>query len=153
MNHMKKTAFAVIVLLLGAGVAGAQQAAPTPRPGGPPQRDPIGESLFPPELVMQNQQAIGLTPEQKTQIRTELTKAQTRFTEMQWQLQDAMESLVTMVRQDAVDEAQALAQLEKVLTIEREIKRTQLGLMLRIKARLTPEQRGQLQKLRERPSE
>ncbi|MBI1750431.1 MAG: periplasmic heavy metal sensor [Acidobacteria bacterium] len=113
-----------------------------------PPHDLIGGALFPPELVMQNQQAIGLDEAQKTAIRGEILKAQSRFTELQWQLQDAMETLASLLQQNLVDEQKVMAQLDKVLPIEREIKRAQLTLMIRIKNKLTPEQQEKLRQLR-----
>lgn len=110
--------------------------------------DPLGDSLFPPELVMQNQQAIGLTEEQKNTLKADLRKAQMRFTELQWQLQDETEKLVALVKQDRVDEQQTLAQLDRVLTAEREIKRAQFSLLIQIKNHLTPEQRARLQEIK-----
>ena len=110
--------------------------------------DPLGDSLFPPELVMQNQQAIGLTEEQKNTLKADLRKAQLRFTELQWQLQDESEKLVALVKQDHVDEQQTLAQLDKVLAAEREIKRAQFSLLIQIKNHLTPEQRTRLQEIK-----
>lgn len=47
-------------------------------------------------------------------------------------------------------EQQALAQLDKVLDVEREVKRAQIGLMVRIKNKLTPEQQAQLREIRGR---
>ncbi len=117
----------------------------------PPGRDPVAENLFPPELVMAHQRAIGLDDAQKTYIRGELLKAQTRFTELQWQLQDAMEALELLLKQSPVEESQVLSQLEKVLNWEREIKRAQIGLLVRIKNKLTPEQQAKLRKLRAEP--
>jgi len=43
-----------------------------------------------------------------------------------------------------IDEGQALDQLEKILDLERQIKRAQLTLMIRIKNTLTPEQQKKL---------
>lgn len=112
--------------------------------------DPIGDSLFPPELVMQNQQAIGLTEEQKIFIIAEIQKAQTRFTELQWQLQHEMETMASLVKLDRVDEQRTLAQLDRVLSLEREVKRTQITLVVRIKNKLTPEQLARLQEIKSR---
>jgi Spy/CpxP family protein refolding chaperone len=123
-------------------------AAQPPQPPGP---DPLSENLFPPELVMAHQKAIDLNDAQKAYIRTELLKAQTRFTELQWQLQDAMEAMVSLLKQSPADESQIMSQLDKVLNSEREIKRTQISLLVRIKNKLTPEQQAQLQKLRAAP--
>ncbi len=125
------------------------QAYAGPRPPVPPQgHDPIGENLFPPELVMAHQKTIGLDDAQKTAIRSELLKTQTQFTELQWQLQDAMESLVALLKEDKADEAQVLAQLDKVLNTEREVKRAQIRLAVRIKNKLTPEQLARLRQIR-----
>ena len=57
-----------LLLCLAAGLSQAQQ---PPQPGahfpmGP--QDPFGQSFFPPELVIQNQAAIGLTDEQKNAV-------------------------------------------------------------------------------------
>jgi len=114
----------------------------------PPSADPLTELLFPPELVMARQNAIGLSDAQKTYLRAEVLKAQTRFTELQWQLQDAMEGLIGLLKQSKVDEAQVSAQLDKVLASEREIKRAQISLLVRIKNNLTEEQQHRLQALR-----
>ena len=136
---MSSRLFALIaILLLTAVTVGAQQ----------PGSDPIGEAFFPPELVMQHQQTIGLTDQQKTFLKTTLRKAQTQFTELQWQLSDESEKLAAMVKQEPVDEQAVLAQLDKVLNAEREIKRTQLLLVIQIRNNLTPEQRARLNELR-----
>ena len=125
--------------LLASNPLAAQQ------PQGP---DPIADNLFPPDLVLSNQKAIGLEETQRNFVRSEVLKAQTRFTELQFQLQDAMEILTGLLKQNPVDEAQVLAQLEKVLNAEREVKRTQIALMVRIKNKLTPEQQTHLRQLR-----
>jgi len=113
--------------------------------------DPIGENLFPPELVMQHQQALGLSEDQKKLFKEETRKAQTRFTELQWQLQDEMETMASLVKEDRVDEQHVLTQLDKVLNLEREIKRTHFALIVRMKNKLTPGQQARLQEIRSKP--
>ena len=125
-------------LLFAAGATHAQQ----------PDQDPIGQSFFAPELVIQHQEAIGLSAEQKDYFKTEIRQAQLKFTELQWKLQDEMEKLVALVKQPRVDEQRVLAQLEKLLAAEREVKREQVTLLVRIKNKLTPEQQGKLAELR-----
>jgi len=143
--------YLIVVLCLAAGLATAQQPAPAPEPHGPPHGpDPFAGSFFPPELVMQNQQAIGLSDDQKAYFRTELRDAQVKFTDLQWKLQDEVEKMVSLARQPHVDEQQALAQLEKVLAVEREIKRAQVALMVHIKNKLTSEQQAKLDEIRGR---
>src|SRR5258708_27332364 len=130
------------IFLVATGAVHAQQ----------PDQDPIGQSFFPPELVILHQEAIGLSAEQKDYFKSEIRQAQLKFTELQWKLQDEMEKLVTLAKQPHVDEQQAIAQLEKVLAAEREIKREQVTLLVRIKNKLTPEQQGKLSELRGKPA-
>ena len=110
--------------------------------------DPIGDALFPPELVMQHQQAIGLNEDQTKSIVAEIQRAQGRFTELQWQLQREVETMAAQLRQDRADEQRILGQLDRVLSLEREVKRTHITLFVRIKNTLTPEQRARLQEIR-----
>ena len=136
---MKPTAICLcLLLLLAASAARAQQ----------PDRDPIGQSFFAPELVIQNQEAIGLNDEQKSYLKTEIRAAQLKFTELQWKLQDEMEKMIALVKQPRVEEKDAVAQLEKVLALEREIKRAQVTLLVRIKNKLTPDQQAKLAEIR-----
>jgi len=150
---MKVRIIQVCALLFLATCLGAgQQPAPAPEPRGPqPGPDPLGQSFFPPELVIQNQQAIGLTEEQRTYFRTEIRDAQLKFTDLQWKLQDEVEKMLSVVKQPHVDEQQALAQLERVLSAEREIKRAQIALLVHIKNKLTSEQQAKLEDIRAKP--
>lgn len=113
-----------------------------------PSPDPIGQNLFAPDLVFSHAEAIGLTDAQRTSIQSVMLNAQSRFAEFQPRLQQAMQTMVSLIGQSRVDEAQVLSQLDKVLSVEREIKRTQIGLMIRIKNVLTPEQQARLRQMR-----
>ena len=127
-----------LLVLLVASVARAQQ----------PDQDPMGQNFFAPELVMQHQEAIGLSDEQKAYLKTEIRQAQLKFTESQFKLQDEMEKMLSLVKQPHVEEKDTLAQLDKILALEREIKRLQVTLLVHIKNDLTPEQQGKLAELR-----
>jgi len=130
----------IILTLLFFGPLAAQQ----------PPDDPLRDVLFPPEAVMQHQQALGLSDEQKNNLKGEVRQAQLKFTELQWTLQDEMERLSSLIKQSKVDEKLAASQLDKVLAAEREIKRAQLMLLIRIKNNLTPAQQAQLRELVEK---
>ena len=124
---------------------------PKPQPQGAPPRpphDPLGDAMFPPELVMQHQRELALTDEQKAFMRSEINRTTTRFNELQWQLQDAMEALHETMKANSVNEQLALSQLDKVLESEREIKRSHMELAIRIKNKLTPEQQAKLQEMK-----
>ena len=113
--------------------------------------DPIAGQLFPPELVMQYHQQISLTADQSKSLREETQKAQTKFLDMQWDMQSEKDKLVLLLNARPVDESAVLAQLDKVLDREREIKKTQISLLIRVKNQLTPEQQNKLTELRRNP--
>ena len=114
----------------------------------PPNPDPLAHLMFPPDMIMSHARQLNLTDEQKTFMRSEIQKTTASFQELQWKLQDQMELLHESMKSTSVNEQQALAQLDKVLEIEREIKRLHIGLAVRLKNRLTPEQQEQLHKMR-----
>jgi len=142
-----RIAFISALICLAGCLASAQRPGPEAR-GPQPGPDPLGQSFFAPELVMQNQQAIGLTDEQRSYFKTEIRDAQMKFTDLQWKLQDEAEKMISVANQPHVDEQQALAQLERVLSVEREVKRAQIALLVHIKNKLTPEQQAKLEDLR-----
>src|SRR5437016_7867326 len=148
-------AFVITIILASCAFVSAQQPPPgdgagqqmQPRMPQPPD-DPLADAMFPPEMIMQHARELNLTPEQKTFMRDEIQKTTTRFNDLQWQLQDAMEALHETMKANQVNEQQALAQLNKVLDAEREIKTLHMGMAIRIKNKLTPEQQMKLQSMR-----
>jgi len=148
---------ATIVLVLGLALAPvwAQPEGPPPMgpPGGPgdlgPPRPPVFlERLFPPSLVMQNQAAIGLTDDQRKAIIDGMADAEKQLLDVRWKLEAESEKLTKLVDADPLDERAALAQAGRVLELESQLKRTHLGLLLRIKNQLTAVQREKLRELR-----
>ena len=121
--------------------------APQRHPG-PGMGDPMMQNFFPPELVMQSQGQLGLSDAQKTEIRDAMRKAAAESTDLQWQQTAETEAMGALMNQERVDEAKALAQLDKLSDIEKQIKRVHLGTMIRIKNALTPEQQAKLRQLR-----
>jgi Spy/CpxP family protein refolding chaperone len=110
--------------------------------------DPVGDNLFPPEMVMQHAQEIGLSDSQKQAIHDEMEKVQSRFPDMQQKLQAQMSALGDLLKADQPDEAKVLAQLDKVLDAERDVKKAHLSLVLAIRSKLTAEQQAKLRELR-----
>jgi Spy/CpxP family protein refolding chaperone len=120
--------------------------------GETPGDDPIAQILFPPELIMRYHSEIGLDDAQSKAIKDAIQKAQSRFTDLQWEMQSQVEKLAQSLRANPVDEAAALAQLERVLNLEREVKKTQISLLIRIKNVLTEAQQNKLTELRRKAS-
>jgi Spy/CpxP family protein refolding chaperone len=150
-------ALAGVALL--AAPAGAQVVPPgqiAPTPAAPERaviellkagRDPLANAFFTPEAVMRHQQAIGLTADQRAGIVAAISEAQPRFVEAQWSLEPETAALSTLLGGPQVDEQAVLAQIDRVLDIERQIKRIQVEMLVRIKNQLTAEQQSQLTRL------
>src|SRR6266704_6708731 len=113
-----------------------------------PPADPLAENLFPPELVIQHQSDIGLTEEQRNALITEVQKAQEHFSDLQQRLQKEVDALVVLLKREQVEEQAALAQFDKVLNQEREVKRAHLALVLGIRNKLTREQQAKLRDIK-----
>jgi Spy/CpxP family protein refolding chaperone len=135
-----------LVLTAAAAELGAQAAAPSPQNQ---QQDPFGRFLFPPELVMQHQGEINLTDAQRTALSTAIQQAQAKFVDVQWKLSGEGEKLARLLQNATVDESQVLEQVDRILSLEREVKRAQMGLMVRIKNTLSAAQQAKLRELRD----
>jgi Spy/CpxP family protein refolding chaperone len=113
-----------------------------------PGDDPIARAVFPPELVMKHSQEINLDERQRVAIKELVQKAQPKFVDVQFDLQSESQRLVHLLQARPVDENTVMAQVDKVLALEREIKRTQIQLVVRIKNLLTEAQQAKLSELR-----
>jgi len=150
MRHSILTlAFVVAAASLGAQGAPPGQRAPGGPPGGP---DDFGRNFFPPELVMQHQSEIGLQDSQRAALTSAVQQAQSKFMDIQWKLSAEAEKMGRLLQGTQVDETQALEEVDRILALEREIKRGQISLMVRIKNTLTPAQQAKLAEIRDRRS-
>ena len=154
----------LMTIILGSSLLVAAQEPRQPPPQAPPQNpegdrqqfqprppapgDPLADSIFPPDMIMQHQRELALTDAQKTFMRKEINNTTTRFNELQWQLQDAMEALHETLKGNQVNEELAMGQLGKVLDAEREIKALHMAMNIRIKNQLTADQQMKLQTMR-----
>jgi Spy/CpxP family protein refolding chaperone len=114
----------------------------------PPQDDPIGHYLFPPELIMAHSQDLGLQERQRETIKNEVQKAQSKFFDLQWQAKEETDKMVKLLQQSPADETKILDQADRIMGLEREIKRTHLTLLIHLRNLLTPEQQAKLQQFR-----
>jgi Spy/CpxP family protein refolding chaperone len=112
--------------------------------------DAFARALFAPELVFKYAGEIGLKPAQRQTIMEAIKKIQTDLVPIQLDMAEPAQDLLSLIEQPQVDEAQALAKVDKVLSAEREVKKRQLSLLIRIKNALTKEQQDKLRALRRR---
>ena len=97
---------------------------------------------------MSHQQAINLSDSQRNALQQAMVLAQTTMVTAQLKTAAEVEKLQTLMQASNVDEAKVLEQVDRVLALERDIKRAQLTLMIRIKNTLTPQQQAALTQLR-----
>jgi Spy/CpxP family protein refolding chaperone len=114
----------------------------------PPNDDPMARYLVPPDMIMAHSQEISLQEKQRAAIKSEVQKAQSKFIDWQWDMKEESEKMVRLLQQTPADEARILEQADKVMALEREIKKTQLSLLIRIRNLLTAEQISKLDEIR-----
>jgi Spy/CpxP family protein refolding chaperone len=140
-------AFVLTTATLAAQGAPPGQRNPGPGPGGP---DDFGRNFFPPELVMQHQSEIGLQDAQRAALTSAVQQAQGKFMDVQWKLSAEGEKMGRLLQPAQVDETQVLEEVDRILVLEREMKRAQIALMVRIKNTLTAPQQAKLAEIRGR---
>jgi len=116
----------------------------------PVRTDPIVENFFSADLLINHAQEIGIDDQQKQAIESKVHEDRKEFGDLQQNLQRQIAALAEILRKDRPDEQEALAQLDKVLAAERDIKRIQLTLSLSIRNQLTPEQFSKAKELRQK---
>lgn len=109
--------------------------------------DPFVGVFYPPELVLLAQDRIALTPEQLEAVRARWEKTQQRSDELRVKMERETAALAVLTKQERVDEAPLLAQLDKVLEVEREVKHLNLGAAVAAKNLLTPEQQVKMREI------
>jgi Spy/CpxP family protein refolding chaperone len=110
----------------------------------------FSQHLFPPELIMQNQGRLRITESQREAILQEIYKVQATAAQVQWRVSDESEKLNQLLERENVQESEALAQADRMMTWEIAVKRAQLTMLIRIRNLLTAEQKAMLMELRRR---
>ncbi len=91
---------------------------------------------------MAHQEAIGLTDKQRSTIQDAVKDAQGRVVDIQFKMSAEMEKLQHLLQIFTPDEPKVLDEVNRVLTLERDMKLVQMTLMVRIKSQLTERQQG-----------
>jgi len=118
----------------------------------PPAADPLARFLYPPELVMGHQEAIALTDKQRSAIQDAVKDAQSKVVDLQFKMSAEVEKLQRLIQAASPDEPKVLDEVNRVLTLERDMKVAQMTLMVRIKSKLTERQQGLLDQMRGGPT-
>ncbi|HEY3052813.1 MAG TPA: periplasmic heavy metal sensor [Thermoanaerobaculia bacterium] len=112
------------------------------------EEDPFARYLFPPELIMAHSQDLGLQEKQRETIKSEVQKAQSKFFDLQWQAKEEGDKMVKLLQQSPADEGRILEQADRIMSLEREIKRTHLTMLIRLRNLLSAEQQAKLQQFK-----
>ena len=123
-------------------------AAAAPAQSARPDEDPLAKLLFDPQLVLKFASELSLQAAQRTSIVNAIKAAQGEILDRQLEMAERHQELVKSMEALRVDESAALAQADRVMELEREMKRTQLQLLIRIKNALTQQQQDRLRELR-----
>lgn len=145
---MKRSILAFAFVLSAASLAAQGPPAGQRGPGPGPGQDDWGRNFFAPELVMQHQAEIGLQDAQRAALTSAVQQAQAKFMDVQWKLSAEGEKMGRLLQGTHVDETQVLEEVDRILALEREIKKGQISLMVRIKNTLTAAQQAKLAEIR-----
>lgn len=143
MRALRSTQLLFLVSLLLPGLTGLPARAE-------PADDPIARLLYPPEALLGHAQELGLDDAQRKAIRAEVVQAQKQFLDAQLDMQEETEGLERLLQERPVNEAKALAAADRVMTLERTVKKTHLALLIRLKNLLTPAQLAKMAEIRKR---
>lgn len=102
--------------------------------------------LFPPIVIMHNQDKLDLTEKQVEDIKTELKAFQSSVVDVQWNVQAASQKLNEQLEVEKINERQAMTIMKDLLKHENDLKSSHLRMLIRIRNMLTEQQ---IKKLRE----
>ena len=111
-----------------------------PPPGGPGPGGPLDRFLYPPDVLLSNQIALGLNDDQVKGIKKLVGDTHGRVLDAQTDLRRIAERLNGTLETPKVDEAAAVALATQAMELEKQIKLAHLTMMIRAKNLLTPEQ-------------
>jgi len=141
-NVMKKNVLILFSLLLASTWWVAPlQAETTGSPAG--NREIMRMGLYPPDVLMRHQQALGINDAQRKRIAALVRDFQSEIADLQWTLQNDQQIFKQSLAEHPVPD-DTLAQGEKVLALESQFKLAHFKLLIAIKNELTPGQVAQI---------
>ena len=108
-------------------------------------RDVFKGKLFPPNVILEHQDALGLTKEQFTAIRAAVVEVQGNVAEHEWDLREAYQRVMNDLDESPVDEDKVMENVGKALLAENEVKKLQVAMLIKLRNLLTDEQMEYLQ--------
>lgn len=110
--------------------------------------DMVGMTLYRPMMVVRFGPQAGVPEDKIAKIRQDFFDTQTRIADLEPRIKKARIEIQRLLAAGELDETKVFAQMDEVSKAETEIKKQRLGLMMRIRQSLTPEQRKKLDELK-----
>ena len=114
-----------------------------------PKDDVFKGKLFPPNIILEHQTELGLSKAQFTAIREAVVDVQAGVAEHEWDMREAYQALMLELDKAPIDEDRVLELATKALLAENQVKKKQMGMLVRLKNLLTEEQVIYLESLRQ----
>ncbi len=124
----KKLIALIIISALLSGGAFAQ---------GDRRGDVFKGKLFPPNIILEHQDELGLSKEQFTAIRAAVVAVQANIAEHEWDVREAYQRIMAGLDETPIDEKRVLRDVEAALLAENEVKKKQVAMLIRLKNTLT----------------
>ena len=112
------------------------------------QKDVFKGKLFAPKIILENQDALGLSKEQFTAIKAAVVEVQASVAEHEWDLREAYMKVLADLDEVPVNEEKVLVDVQAALLAENQVKKLQVTMLIRLRNLLTDEQMQYLQGLR-----
>ncbi len=128
-----------LLFLVGGSLSYAQQ------PGA--GKDVFKGKLFPPNVVLEHQDALGLTKEQFAAIRAAVVQVQSNVAEHEWDLRMAYQEVLRELDNSPVDDDKVLGLVDAALQAENKVKKLQVAMLIELRNLLTDEQMDYLRQV------
>ena len=112
------------------------------------QKDVFKGKLFAPNVILEHQDALGLSKEQFTAIKTAVVEVQAGVAEHEWDLREAYMKVMADLDEVPVNEEKIMTNVQAALLAENQVKKMQVTMLIRLRNLLTDEQIQYLQGLR-----
>lgn len=96
--------------------------------------------LFAPNVILEQQDQLGLSKQQFKEIRAIVVEVQTGMAEHEWDMREAYQALMAELNQPQIDESIVLGHVHTALLAENQVKKKQIRMLIRLRNLLTAEQ-------------
>ncbi len=103
-------------------------------------KDVFQGKLFALNIILEHQDALGLSKEQYTAIRAAVVVVQGSIAEHEWDLRQACQKVLADLDESPVDADKVLKNVEAALLAENKVKQLQVAMLIRLRNLLTDEQ-------------